>query len=245
MNTADCRITSSHRNYGLSASTIKWFAIACMFADHVAWAFLPTFSALGFTLHAFGRITAPCMCYFIVEGYSHTHSVQKYLLRLGVFALISWPCFSFYETGTLTFRMGMIWSLFFALLAVCAFDKISNPVLKLLGVLICAVATQIGDWPIFCVVFTLIFWIFRGSFRAQALVFAGAAVIMAVGFSYRSLHAVPFTLMQLCVLLALIPLVLYNGRRGGESCPQLNKWAFYVFYPAHLLLLGLIKYIVL
>lgn len=242
MNTAT-RVVHPTLQCGLCASTIKWFAIVCMFFDHVAWAFLPTFSALGFVMHAFGRITAPCMCYFITEGYCHTHSVPKYLCRLGIFALISWPCFSYFEKGTLSFSMGMIWSLFFALLAICAYDKIDNFLLKLLAVLSCIAATLLGDWPIFCVVFTLVFWIFRGNFKRQAFGFVLAALAMATYFSRFS--SFQFFVMQLCVLFALIPLALYNGSRGGQSCPQLNKWAFYVFYPAHLLALGILKYVIL
>ena len=36
-------------------------------------------------------------------------------------------------------------------------------------------------------------------------------------------------------LIACIPLILYNGKRGKQ-----NKYFFYIFYPLHLLILGLI-----
>ncbi|WOC33400.1 MULTISPECIES: TraX family protein [Caproicibacterium] len=225
---------------GLSASAIKWFAIACMLIDHIAWAFVPTLSAAGFALHAFGRITAPCMCFFLAEGYHYTHNVRKYLLRLGVFALLSWPCYSYFESGTLRPETGMIWTLFFSLLAILSYDRIQNTALRVLAIAGCIAATLLGDWPIFGVVFTLVFWIYRGDFKKQALGFILSALVCAAFFS--QLRSMRLFAMQLCVLLALFPLALYNGRRGGETHPRLNKWAFYIFYPVHLLLLGLLEF---
>lgn len=44
-------------------------------------------------------------------------------------------------------------------------------------------------------------------------------------------------------LLSGIPMLLYNGRRGCGAAWA--KWLFYAFYPAHLLILGLIKIYIL
>lgn len=48
-------------------------------------------------------------------------------------------------------------------------------------------------------------------------------------------------------LYAVIPfLFLYNGSKGGNSKNRIlifiSKWFFYIFYPLHLLLLGILKY---
>ena len=42
-------------------------------------------------MRLFGRITAPLMCFFIAEGFRHTHDRKKYLLRMIAFAVISQP----------------------------------------------------------------------------------------------------------------------------------------------------------
>lgn len=45
--------------------------------------------------------------------------------------------------------------------------------------------------------------------------------------------------MQLAVVLAVPVLALYNGQRGPS--PRVNtvmKWLFYLYYPAHLALIG-------
>ena len=38
-------------------------------------------------------------------------------------------------------------------------------------------------------------------------------------------------------LLALIPIMLYNGERGNVRHNSLNRWFFYVYYPVHMLVL--------
>ena len=51
-----------------------------------------------------------------------------------------------------------------------------------------------------------------------------------------------YGIMQLAVVLAIPLLAAYNGERG--SSPGLNKimkWGFYIYYPLHLMILGLIK----
>lgn len=45
--------------------------------------------------HIIGRLTAPIMWFFIVEGYHYTHDVKKYTLRLFVLALVSHFAYNF------------------------------------------------------------------------------------------------------------------------------------------------------
>jgi hypothetical protein len=48
-----------------------------------------------------------------------------------------------------------------------------------------------------------------------------------------------FQWYQLCSLLSLIPIFLYNSKKGRSY-----KWLFYIFYPVHLFILFLIhKYL--
>jgi hypothetical protein len=51
-----------------------------------------------------------------------------------------------------------------------------------------------------------------------------------------------YGVMQMAVALAIPILSTYNSERGKN--PKLNhflKWAFYLYYPLHLLILGLIR----
>ena len=52
-----------------------------------------------------------------------------------------------------------------------------------------------------------------------------------------------YGLVQMGVVLSLPVLRLYNGQRGRS--PQVNrvmKWLFYVYYPLHLLVIGLLEH---
>ena len=73
----------------LSANTLKLIAIVAMVLDHIAVGFVAQTSVLYFIMRTIGKITAPIMCYFIAEGYFHTHNLKRYMLRLLIFALIS------------------------------------------------------------------------------------------------------------------------------------------------------------
>ena len=83
----------------LNSDHIKLIAIIAMTIDHATDLLYPGFPSepVPFALHFIGRLTAPIMWFFICEGYHYTKDVRKYMLRLGIFAIISHfaYCFGF------------------------------------------------------------------------------------------------------------------------------------------------------
>ena len=73
----------------MSAFILKLIAILAMVCDHVGAELFPNM----LWLRAVGRLTMPIMSYFAAIGYRKTRSVPKYLLRLGIFAILSEPCY--------------------------------------------------------------------------------------------------------------------------------------------------------
>lgn len=67
------------RKAGLNSNTLKLLAVVAMICQHVTIFFIPTTNPWYDPLFCFGMITAPIMCFFIAEGYYHTHSRRKYL----------------------------------------------------------------------------------------------------------------------------------------------------------------------
>ena len=76
---------------GLNSNALKMIAIIAMTVDHLAWLLFPGYSTDGIALsmHIIGRLTAPIMIFFIVEGFFRTSNIKKYIGRLFIFAVIS------------------------------------------------------------------------------------------------------------------------------------------------------------
>lgn len=250
---------SVRENRPLTANVLKYIAIAAMLIDHIAWSFVSDYSVLGQIMHVIGRLTAPIMCYFIAEGYYYTRNVKKYLLRLGLFALISWAPFTFMEFGTFPVyyfsqggqaiiypAQGVIYTFFLGLLALVVIhsERLKKPVKALLLVAI-FLLSLIGDWLFFAIIWIIIFDRYRGDFKKQMIWFAATAILMELFFLLIGMTLAD-SLFQLCVLLAIVPLYFYNGKRGSsEKFRTFNKWFFYVFYPLHMVILGVLKFYVL
>lgn len=239
---------------GMSANTLKIIAILAMLIDHIAWAFVSTGSTSGQIMHIIGRLTIPIMCYFIAEGYHYTHNVKKYALRLGVFALISHFSFVFFETGKLpiTFVNGIqiklptsvIYTLFLGLISLIVWNSVKlKKYIKVIIVVLICIASCIGDWGCFAVLWILIFGINYGSFKKQMIGFSSIAIFIILTPLLKFFHVIGGNwweqFFQLGLFLAIPLLSQYNGKRGGNKN---FKWMFYIFYPLHLLIIGLIKY---
>lgn len=235
----------------LNRNQLKYLVIAAMLIDHIAWAFVPTASVLGQAMHFIGRLTGPTMAYFVAEGYHYTRNVKKYALRLGIFALLSWIPFVYFEYGTLPIVVqdgsvqvlpyfGVLYTLLLGLLAIWLWDKgrCSTPV-KCLGIAGLCVLSLVGDWAIFDVLWCLFLYIFREDNKRKWIAFC------CVGFFACSPMCL-FGWEQLFQIgIFIVPLLIqfcYNGESGSKK--PVHKWFFYVFYPAHLSALGLLKWVV-
>ncbi len=230
----------------LSGDTIKYIAIAAMLLDHIAWTFLQFNSPAAQIFHIIGRITAPIMCFFIVQGFIHTRDIRKYLFRLLFFALISqYPWCLMHSQKITQFPLNMIFTLFFALLAVCAEAKILYAPLRVITVFICAAATMKFDWCFFAVLWSAAFYKYRGDEKKMRLFFSlislsYTAYIFLGAFENGAglLNSFLSCLFTLGTFLSLPLLASYNENiRPNKK----SKYVFYFFYPAHMLILGIIK----
>lgn len=67
------------RRPALSGNALKGIAILAMTLDHLTWTLWPGYATDWWVLvcHVLGRVTAPIMWFFIVEGYHYTHDVKS------------------------------------------------------------------------------------------------------------------------------------------------------------------------
>lgn len=227
---------------GITASDLKYIAILAMLIDHAAYLFIPDGSPLYMIMRFVGRTTAPVMCFFISEGYHHTRNLKKYFGRMAVFAVISHFAYAFCFGGGFFAKSqeSMITTLFLCLLTVYVVncEKIGVG-FKLPLLLLIAYAADRCDWGHEAVVYTLAFEFARGNKKNQLLAYCGTAfifkVLPLVSTTFRDPAYIAELWYNLGVFLPVPLLYFYNGERGGSKA---TKWVFYIFYPAHLLLLG-------
>lgn len=226
----------------VSASTLKIIAIILMMFDHLFVVFLDHDTVIGMVSRITGRVVAPIMCYLIAEGYFHTRDVKKYISRLFAFSVISHFPYVLAMGGQWWKMTSVFWSLTLGLVALVAVKKENlDNWKKVVIVGICCAAAVPANWNYIGVLWILCFGVFRGQFKTQM------ACMVVIGYFFNFL---PFFMdmdwghfYQAAIVLAIPLLALYKGRRGYSS--KVMAWGFYIFYPAHLLLIYALKRIFL
>ena len=235
---------------GITRAQLKYLAIIAMVVDHTAWGFVEFMSPLGQTMHLFGRLTLPIMCFFIAEGFRHTSNLKKYILRMVIFALVSVVPFYIFFHEEYGYRQNIIFDLLLGLLALTALEckKIPKWTRILIVVFLFLVSATIGGWVIMPMIYIMVFY-FNKDFKSKAKWFCFFTVLLEVVLAVlillnRQYHfsGYDWTITQWIYLygfmLALIPLRFYNGEKGATHT---GKYFFYIFYPAHFVILSLIK----
>ncbi|MCI5823099.1 MAG: TraX family protein [Lachnospiraceae bacterium] len=241
----------------LDSNAIKIIAIVAMTIDHIAWAVFPGYpkEVLPMVMHIVGRLTCPIMCYFIAEGYHYTRDINKYTLRLFLFAIVSHFAYIFASTdyvdvksfipfyyGNVLNQTSVMWSLAWGLvmLRVVMSEKIQSNLLNVgLVVLICLVSFP-SDWSCVAALCIMAIGANRGNFKAQMswMILYVAIYSLVYFFALDKVYG----LMQMAVVLSIPVIYLYNGKRGKN--PKMNKfmkWFFYLYYPVHLLIIGVLR----
>ena len=228
----------------LSGSALKWIALITMLIDHFAAVFyigswMARQPLLSYPVYIFlrciGRLAFPIYCFLLAEGFRHTRSVGKYLLRLLLFGVISEIPFDF------AFRRSWFdWSyqnvyftLFLGLLAMALWKRATRGdpgtcgvwriLLGLLGIAAAAALahfchTDYGKWGVLTIAAMVLFQ----DSEWQRDLFSGCMLLGA-------------SALEVVGLLDFALLHFYNGKRGRQP-----KYLFYVFYPVHLLVLALL-----
>ena len=91
------------------------------------------------------------------------------------------------------------------------------------------------------VLYALTFFRYRESPREKWLSFGGITLVCCM--SVLTSEPMWSGLFQLGIFL-VIPLIQYCYNGEGGSKKPFHKWFFYVFYPLHLLVLGVLRWVV-
>lgn len=232
----------------ISSAGLHILAMGLMLCDHL-WAML--FPAQEW-LTCIGRIAYPIFAFMIVEGYTHTSDLRRYLLRMLVWALVSEIPFDLMMGGSVfyLYHQNVLWTFLLSLLLIrlmqaCqerfrpAWAAVLSAGVALLGFLL-GYVTMVDYYGV-GVLIVLTFYVFRGqSWKcrlAQLVCMYVLNVHLLGGYYYEvPLFGHTFEVVQQgFALLALLPIWLYQGRQGLHTKPF--QYFCYAFYPAHMLLL--------
>lgn len=235
----------------LNRDAIKYIAMLTMLMNHVAQIFMPSGALISELFLDIGYFTAPVMCYFLVEGFRYTRSKKRYAVRLAVFAVIAEIpyCLAFSEGSTVSFcGMNMLFTLLLCFGILLALERVQGMQKRNAIIFALIAMSTISDWALIAPLLTLFLALAGDSRREQALAFVKGGVLFwalnflgGVGTVSVAANLLSSTGSVIGVALAGFTIMeLYNGERmkGGR---QFSKWFFYVFYPAHLLVLGLLR----
>ena len=216
-----------------------------MLIDHVGLMFFPQYQIF----RMIGRISFPIFCFLLAEGFIHTRSWKRYILRLIAFAFISEAPYRFFKLcayGTGFWEMGGSLNVMFELAAgfagmaaLCIAEKrtASGKYLQAgIGILVFACTAAAAE-------------LLNFSYGAYGIMMIGGFYMLRSLRYPRALWAAVCTslhcfagggYLQSFAAAAAVPLLFYSGKRGRA----LSKYAFYAFYPLHMLVLGLVSMLI-
>lgn len=231
----------------ISSAGLHILAMICMLLDHL-WA---TVVPGNDWMNCVGRLAFPIFAFLIVEGYFHTRNLKNYAKRLLIGAVISEIPFNLMLTGRLfyPFHQNVLWTFLLSLGLIHWNEKKGGGYLR--GLLILLAGMIVGtltmvDYYGYGVAMVLIFYFFRGEdwrsrlFQLLALYWINGVMMEGLVYEFEALGRLWTVPRQAFAVLALIPIWLYRGRLG-EKRPGFRYFC-YLFYPAHMLILGLMGY---
>lgn len=219
----------------LDTNSLKVIAVIAMVIDHVGKVFFPDVQIL----QVIGRIAFPIFIYCIVVGVTHTRNFKKYLTRLGIFAIVSqipW-IIAFNPTIDGIKENWMIMNIFFTLFFSAVF--VYGMKEKSWGYIIAAMMA-FSFFPLdygFDTVFLLSSIYLLRNNKVVACVLTSVILALPL-FTGGDLNVFGLSLGLQGFAILAIPFIYMRTNMNIK----INKYFFYSFYPAHLLMIFLIKY---
>ncbi len=209
----------------MSSFQLKMIAIISMLIDHIGAVVFPQF----IEFRIIGRLAFPLFAFLITEGYRHTSNFKRYLLRLFIFAIISqypfWLAFGF-DAG-----LNIFFTLTLGLIVIYISEEYNNFLLVLLLAVLADLLNT--DFGMLGVLVIFIIHLYRDDFFRMVSFVSGLYIVMFLLSGLTAAEDSIHYYIQLFALVSFVFMRFYSGREGLKL-----KYFFYLFYPVHLLLLG-------
>lgn len=268
--TAQGGISVEHKWTFLDSDTLKIIAIVTMLIDHTGASLLETILYSGNTgipdywyevdtvFRCIGRTAFPIFAFLLAEGFFHTHSRKKYLERLLFFAVLSEIPFNLAFHGFLFYpgSQNVFWTFCIGFLVIWGLERLyavyaaGSDILKknkerrgrrmnrglkfvfpALGLVLAgAVMASVmqADYGLYGFLLILLFYLGRRG-NAPRIVVCICGYLLFLWEPY--------------CLFGFLLILFYNGKRKQRG--KGFQYFFYLFYPVHLLIFGLIRVVFL
>ena len=211
-------------------------------------------------MYGIGRIAFPLFLFMTVEAYYHTKNKIKYICSLLLFGLISIPCLNLMQNGYAGFKavkstlfqisgLNVLFSLASSFGCIWLIDSLKNtnefmakkPVHFFTSLAVALIGAKLAgllhlSYGAGGVLAAILIYLFCEEDKAYIGVFLGGLILGLFHLKGIDTQISFINTLQCFSSLAAVFVYFYNSQRGNIK----NKNFFYIFYPAHLAILGLI-----
>lgn len=210
---------------------LKVIAVITMTIDHVGMVLFPDV----LLYRIIGRIAFPIFAFLAAQSCRHTRNIRRYMVRLGLFALISELPFNLATSGRVLHPGGqnIFFTLLLGVMACWLYERLQgHPLAVLPPLALCLFGQLMGvDYGWYGVAIIFAFYL-AGSSKLRVglslltltVVSQWPALLMVLEQPRLAVYA-----LQLWCVFAMVPLTFYNGKRGRGP-----KYFYYLYYPIHL-----------
>lgn len=212
----------------MNSRCIKIIALVTMTLDHIGYMLYPDIELF----RILGRIAMPLFAFLIAYGATKTRNTNKYFLRLFLFAIAIQMSFNIFEGNLFAYyNWNIFFTLSFGVLAVMFIKRYryySIPlVLATLGL---AYALPI-DYGIHGVLLIILFYFaLRHSLLTLKITAVFSIAIFCLIFCLQHWWST-----QWYALIATAFIVLFKDQK--LKIHPIEKWAFYIYYPLHFIII--------
>ena len=257
---------------GLDAYKLKLIALIFMILDHILLLNYPAHEHLNLPLlpewiGVIARFVSPLFLYLMIDGFYHTRSRAKFLIRLFVAAIIMWcgnAVVNFYfpdrefvtgEQNILSLIQGhnifITLAILFALVwCLESWKSKKNRLLNCILIPIIAVLSLLFEGGFFLLPIAVVMWFFHEKKGLQCVGIIAWCLVLLIkalisqfsGNTGTSLYNYLCFSNEWANFLVIPFMFLYNGERGKNT--KFTKYLFYFIYPVHLWLIMILRVII-
>lgn len=216
-----------------TSAVLQWIAVITMLIDHIGCYLLGNFEPF----RMIGRLAMPLFIFMLAEGFEKTSSRPRYFARIFVTALIAEiPVYLLHINDMANYNHNILFTMLLSFFALYTTEKGKSWLIIVVLPLTALAASAFNcEYGAFGVMLAVGFYLVNKYSPKQIFVRFTAilAILLVTMIPLASYENWP---IQLCSICAVIPLTLYNGKKGQ----RLPRYFLYAFYPAHLFAIWLL-----